>query len=166
MRSHRRVLAIVDMGRSGREVARHAWDIAARQGARFAIGHVADWGTDLGCDDFSLLTPHEVEQRLEVVIERRLRAVANQIGAPEAATLVSFPAASRGIGELAGRWQPDLVVVGSGADHGLAGLDTLNTPEWSCAALVIDVPASGFLPRAARRIADTLAPRRPAHRLR
>jgi nucleotide-binding universal stress UspA family protein len=162
----RRVLAIVDMGRSGREVARHAWGIAVRQGARFALGHVADWGQDLGCDEFSPLTPHEVELRLTKVIERRLRTLANHIGAAEAATLVSFPGASHGLGELAGRWQPDLVVVGSGNHHGLAGSATLDTPEWSCAALVIEVPASGFLPSAARRIADTLAPWKPAHRLR
>jgi nucleotide-binding universal stress UspA family protein len=165
--SPRRVLAVIDMGRSGREVARRAWEITSlHEGARLAIGHVADWGAELGADEFSPLTPPEVEQRLEVVIDRHLRAVANQIGAAEAATLVSFPTPFRGIDELARRWQPDLVVVGSGTDHGLAGSDSFSTPHWSCAALVVEVPASAFLPRAVRRIADALTPGRPAHRLR
>lgn len=152
----RRVLAIVELGRHGREVARQAREIALGGQARLAIGHIADW--EPGVEDFCPCTPRQVEARLAVVIERRLRSLATQIGSADATTLVSFS----GLGEMARSWQPDLVVVGRGAEHGLT--DRLSVPGWTCEAVVVGVAAAGLLPATARLVTETLWPRRLAAR--
>ncbi|MBI5165717.1 MAG: universal stress protein [Magnetospirillum sp.] len=164
MPRYHRILAVVELGRSGREVARRAWEMAAGPDVRLAIGHVADWGLDLGADDFCPYTPQELEARLERVIARKLRTLASQIGAAEAATLVSFAGASRGIGALARRWQPDLVVVGGDADHGLGEATELSVPGWRCEARVVPVTASGLWTRTVRQVVDALRPGRLAPR--
>lgn len=157
MKAYRRVLAVVDVNHRGREAARHAWTIAQAQGARFGLGHVADWGRDLDCDDYSPLAPSQVEERLEVVVRRMLSRMAAQIGVPDASVAVSFSGAGRGIGELVRGWQPDLVVVAADDAHGLAGQSRLEVPGWSCDAVALDLPAFGLLPRVVRRITGLLS---------
>lgn len=158
MPSYRRVLAVVDLGRSSREVARKAHEVAVENGARFAIGHVADWGLDLGADDFCPFTPQQIEERLETVVNRQLHSLASQVGAADAATLVSVAMPTRGIGELARRWQPDLVVVDAKSQFGGLEDNSLSVPGWTCDAQVVAVAATGLLSKAARLVAEAVAP--------
>jgi hypothetical protein len=134
-----RVMAVVDLGPRGAEVARRAWSLARQHGARLCLGHVADWGADLGADGFSPLTPPEVEARLEVVVSRKLAALAAEIGAADVATVVAFPGVDRGLAELLRGWQPDLVV----AEAAPAIADgRIDVPGWSCAAVTVEVVRS------------------------
>lgn len=119
MRSYRRVLAAIDIDRRGETVARQAWRIAQDEGARFALAHIADYGRGFESDHAPFLTPQEVEGKLEPVIRRRLTALAGQIGADGAAVLVGFGDAAAQLPALALNWQPDLLVVGLHAPHGL-----------------------------------------------
>ncbi len=164
MRTHRRILAMVDIDSRGRETARHAWAMAQAREARFALGHVVDWGLDLGADDYSPQTPRQIEERLGIVVRRMLSAIATQIGARDASLLVTFPGIDRGVAELARGWQPDLVVAAAGNDHGLSGRPRLAVRGWTCDAVVIDLPRFGLLSKAASAIAGRLAPGRLAPR--
>ncbi|MGE5502877.1 MAG: universal stress protein [Actinomycetota bacterium] len=159
-----RVMAVVDLGARGREVARQAWNLARQHGARLCLGHVADWGAELGADGFSPLTPPEVEQRLHEVVRRKLAAMAGELGAADQAvsTVVAFPGIDRGIAELLRGWQPDLVVADS-----RAGIDIddgrIEVPGWSCTAVTVQVMRSW--PAGLRDLLDTLHPARPAPRI-
>lgn len=134
--SHARVLAVVDLGRTGRAVARHAATLAGRDGARLALAHVVDW--EAGADDFSPLTPAEVERRLAGVVSRRLTGLATELGRPDATPLVGWPGAGRDLAALIRGWQPDLAVVPAALDLVCDG--RLAVPGWSCDAVAVANP--------------------------
>ncbi|MBI5162601.1 MAG: universal stress protein [Magnetospirillum sp.] len=128
----RRVMAVVDLDSRGREVARRGWRIASVERASFALLTVADWG--IGEDDFCPYTPAELEAQLEPVLHRKLARLAAALGAREAVTRVAFT----GAGFAVAAWQPDLVVVGAHARHGLADGPS-EVAGWTCTVLAMDV---------------------------
>ncbi len=119
MQAYRRVLAVIDVDRRGESVARNAWELARRQGACLALGHVLDYGRGFDCDHAPFLTPEEVETKLTAIVRRHLAALARRLGAPDAACLVAGGPPEHGVATLAAGWQPDVVIVGAQAAHGL-----------------------------------------------
>ncbi|CAA7623769.1 universal stress protein [Magnetospirillum sp. UT-4] len=146
---YRRILALVSLDRVGLAVARAAAGEVRHAGARLALGHVVDWATEWGCDDFSVLTPQELEQRLKVVVSRQITALAGRIGIPDAASLVAFGGPERGLGELARSWQPDLVVVDNARFGDLAAGGVVRLQGWECDALAVETGGIG-----SRRLRD------------
>lgn len=119
MRTYRRVLAAIAMDRRGEAVARQAWTLARDHDAAFALAHVVDYGRGFEADAVPFLTPAEVEAKLEPIVRQRLAALAAQIGARDAAIKVVFGQPEDALPDLALAWQPDLVVTGRHAAHGL-----------------------------------------------
>lgn len=132
---YRRILALVDLDRRSADIARQAWSLARRDGARFGLGHVVDW--EQGCDDYSPLTPSEIQQRLRGVVHRKLRDIAATLGAESASTSVAFPGLNSGLDDLLRGWQPDLLVVGEGAVWIEPGQMRIVVPGWECDCLAV-----------------------------
>ncbi|MFN3076490.1 MAG: universal stress protein [Alphaproteobacteria bacterium] len=145
MKHYRRVLFLVDVTPRRQELARRVLVLAREHGARFGLGHVIDWGSGLDCDDYSPLTPRQLEDQLEGIVRRKLCSVAERIGAPEASVAVSFAGCGRGIADLVRGYQPDLVVVATADNSGLAGQTSLEVPGWNCDVLAMDLPGSDRL---------------------
>lgn len=128
----RRVMAVADLDARGREVARQGWRIASVERAAFALLTVADWG--VGEDDFCPYTPAELEAQLQPVLHGKLATLAGGLGAATAETRVAFTGAEFAVAA----WQPDLVVVGHHARHGLHD-GSYDVAGWPCTVLEIHV---------------------------
>lgn len=120
MTCYRRVLAAIELDQRGEAVARQAWVMAERQAACFALAHVVDYGRGLDGEHAPFLTPAEVEEKLTAIVRERMEVLARRLGAVDAAILVGFGDKAQGLAKLALGWQPDLVVAGIQAPHGLA----------------------------------------------
>jgi nucleotide-binding universal stress UspA family protein len=119
MTSYRRVLAAIELDQRGEAVARQGWALAEPQAARFALAHIVDYGRGFDSDHAPFLTPAEVEEKLTAIVGERLAALARRLGVPDAAILVGFGDKPAGLSKLALSWQPDLVIAGIQAPHGL-----------------------------------------------
>lgn len=125
MKPYRRVMAAIDVDEHGEAIAREGWEIARLHGAAFALAHVVNYGHGLDIDHFPFLTPGEVEAMLGGIVSRHLGAIARRLGADSPAVLIAFGKADRELPGLVLSWQPDLVVVGARAAHGLKGNEIL-----------------------------------------
>jgi nucleotide-binding universal stress UspA family protein len=132
---YRRVLALVDLDRRSLDIARQAWNLARRDGARFGLAHVVDWGE--GSDDYNPLTPSEVERRLRDVVSRKLRDIAANLGAEGASASVAFAGPTPALTRLLVGWQPDLLVAGEGAGWIDPGQARIGVPGWECDCLAV-----------------------------
>ncbi len=121
MTCYRRVLAAIDLDRRGEAVARQAWAMAEPNAACFALAHIVDYGRGLDSDHIPFLTPAEVEDKLAVIVRARLSALAARLGADDADILVGFGDPAESLRRLVLGWQPDVVVAGLQAPHGLVG---------------------------------------------
>lgn len=119
MTCYRRVLAAIDLDRRGEAVAREAWAMAGPDAACFALAHVVDYGRGLDSDHVPFLTPAEVEEKLAAIVRDRLSTLARRLGAEDAVLLIEFGDQAAGLRRLVLGWQPDVVVAGVQAPHGL-----------------------------------------------
>ncbi|MEO5335820.1 MAG: universal stress protein [Magnetospirillum sp. WYHS-4] len=119
MKVYRRILAAIDIDRFGSDVAREAAKLARAQGAALALAHVIDYGRGLDCDHAPFLTPDETEKRLRAEVNLRMAQLALGLGIPDASRLIACGRPCQEVFTLALGWQPELIVVGDRAAHGL-----------------------------------------------
>lgn len=119
MTCYRRILAAIDLDGRGEAVARQAWAMAEPDVACFALAHIIDYGRGLDSDHVPFLTPAEVEEKLAAIVRDRLAGLARRLGADDAQLLVGFGDPAEGLRRLVLGWQPDVVVAGIHAPHGL-----------------------------------------------
>lgn len=142
MTSYRRILSVADLSAHGLATARQAWALALKHGAQLCLGHVVDW--DHGNGDFSMLTPPEIESRLEIVVKRKLMEMSALIGAVNAQSCVSFKPGQQGLAEILQGWQPDLLILETRNSFGLAGSTSAAHLGWDCEIQTIDIPVPSF----------------------
>jgi hypothetical protein len=143
MSDYRRIIAVVDLSARGLSAARHAWNQSLSNGAQFALGHVVDWDHGNG---YSTITPSQIEDRLGIVVKRKLMEMADLIGAAGTQAKVSFKTPQLGLAEIIAGWQPDLLVLDRRLDFGLSAQKNAASLGWLCDVQIVDHPAGDFLP--------------------
>lgn len=142
MKTYRRILSVADLSTHGLATARQAGALALKHGAQLGLGHVVDW--DHGSNEFSVLTPQDIEMRLEIVVKRKLVEMAALIGAANAQTCISFRPGQHGLAEMLQGWQPDLLILDARNSFGLVDSPCSASLGWHCDILSIDIPVPSF----------------------
>ncbi|MBI5121437.1 MAG: universal stress protein [Rhodospirillales bacterium] len=142
MKTYRRILSVADLSTHGLATARQAGALALKHGAQLGLGHVVDW--DHGSNEFSVLTPQEIEMRLEIVVKRKLFEMASLIGAAKAHACVSFLPGRQGLAEILQGWQPDLLVLDARNSFGLVDSACTVSLGWPCDVMSLDIPVPSF----------------------
>lgn len=118
MHGYRRILAVIELGPDGEQVAGRAAALAQLTGARLALATIAD---TVG-EESSLapvLTPRQARAALAASLKHRLTHLATRIDAQQAELLVLAGPRSLMIEELVEQWQPDLVLAAAHKSFGL-----------------------------------------------
>jgi universal stress protein A len=118
-RRYTRILAVIDLGKRGEEVACRALEVARTYNAKLGVAHVLDYGAGFEDDHVPFLTPQQTEEKLTAVTRERLISVLERIGARDAEMHVTAGHSTRALARLVSEWGADLVVVGSHARHAL-----------------------------------------------
>jgi universal stress protein A len=121
---YRRVLLVVDLSEGSRAVGARARAVAAACGAEISLLHVVEYVPVEPMGE-TLLPTAEIEEELVRRAEERLRALANDLGLPDARCRVETGNIKAEIVRAATDAGIDLVVLGSRERHGLSILVNL-----------------------------------------
>lgn len=119
MRSYRRILSVVDLSRNGAAVVRRAWQMAQLYNASLAVASVVDYTPGFECDHVPFRTPEEMRSAIVRDVSEKLDRLVGEAGAGRAEVIVAAGGEKKVMADLLRSWQPDLVLVGSHAPHGL-----------------------------------------------
>jgi universal stress protein A len=121
---YQRVLLVVDLTDDSRIVGARARAIAAASGAAIALLHVVEYVPVEPMGE-TLLPAVEIERELVKRAGERLRALAHDLGLPDAPCRVEAGNTKAEIVRVASETGADLVVIGSRERHGLSILVNL-----------------------------------------
>lgn len=119
MTTYRRVLALVALNGDAEAVAARALQLSRSYNATLALAAVVDYSPGFECDHVPFMTPAQLRQATIRDVTERLDALVNNIGARGAEIIVAGGREQEAIDDIARSWQPDLVLVGARAPHGL-----------------------------------------------
>jgi universal stress protein A len=119
MTAYHRILALVDVGRRGEQVALRAAELAAAHKAELAIASNVDYSPGFECDHVPLRSPGQMQQAIMRDVAERLGEATQRLGISGAEVIVTSGSEGRAVDDLVRSWRPDLVLVGSHAPHGL-----------------------------------------------
>ena len=117
MDAYRRILLVVDLTDDSRAVGARAKIVAAACGAEVALLHVVEYVPVEPMGE-TLLPAVEIEQELVRRAGERLRALARDLGLPDAPCRVEAGNTKAEIVRVAAETGADLVVIGSHERHG------------------------------------------------
>lgn len=119
MGTYRRILAVVEPRADSIHVLRRALQLSRFYGAALAVASVVDYTPNYECDHVPFLTPVEMAQAIARDVGARLESLLVEAGGAGAEVIVAKGAIEEAAAEITASWQPDLVLVGSRAPHGL-----------------------------------------------
>ncbi len=122
MSQYRHILLATDFSAEGDTIGARAVELARHYQARLSLVHVVEYiPVELG---YELVLPEQIDVGQHLVEEgrKRLDALAERLGVPEAAQWVEQDSAHHGILRLAQERGVDLIVLGSHGRRGLARL--------------------------------------------
>lgn len=125
MRSYRRILSVVDLSGNGAAVIRRAWQMAQLYNASLAVASVVDYTPGFECDHVPFRTPEEMRSAIVRDVSEKLDRLVGEAGAGRAELIVAAGSEKKVVTDLLRSWQPDLVLVGSHAPHGLEAPESL-----------------------------------------
>jgi universal stress protein A len=117
MGHYRRILLVVDLTDDSRVVGARATAVASACGAEISLLHVVEYVPVEPMGE-TLLPAVEIEQELVKRAGERLRALARDLGLPDAPCHVEAGNTKAEIVRVAGESGADLVVIGSHERHG------------------------------------------------
>ena len=119
MQAYRRILLVVDLSESSIAVGRRAQMLASGLGAEIELLHVVEFVPVEPLGE-TLMPAVQIEEELLVRAEQRLRALAADLGVPNAACRVEAGNVKSEIIRIARERNADLIVMGSKERHGLS----------------------------------------------
>ena len=127
MRTYHRVLALVALNADTKAVAARALQLSRSYNATLALAAVVDYRPGYECDHVQFMTPEQLRQATIRDVTEKLDALVAEIGAGGAEIIVAGGREKEAVADIARSWQPDLVLVGARASHGLD--DVVNKSE-------------------------------------
>jgi universal stress protein A len=124
MSNYRRVLLVLDLSEDSGMVGRRAHTLAAAVGAEVELLHVVEFVPVEPMGE-TIMPAVEIENELLQRAEARLRAMAVELGLPEAVCHVEAGNVKSEIVRIARERHADLIVLGSRERHGLSILVNL-----------------------------------------
>ncbi len=122
MPAYRRILALIDPGKNGEAVVRQAARLAASCHAELAVAGIVDYAPGFECDHVPFRSPQEMRRAIVHDVTEKLGELTRRVGC-RAEVIVVSGGARQAVDDLAHSWQPDLVLVGAQAPHGLRQAD-------------------------------------------
>jgi universal stress protein A len=119
MQAYRRILLVVDLSESSIAVGRRAQMLASGLGAEIELLHVVEFVPVEPLGE-TLMPAVQIEEELLVRAEQRLRALAADLGVPNAICRVEAGNVKSEIIRIARERNVDLIVMGSKERHGLS----------------------------------------------
>jgi universal stress protein A len=120
MDEYRHILVALDLTDESDQVAKRARLLGDRCGSRISLAHVVEYVPMAYSGDLVLPDDFNLEQELLEVARRRMTALGERLGVPEADRHVVLGAIAAEIVRLVQETRADLIVVGSHGRHGLA----------------------------------------------
>lgn len=124
MSAYRRILLVVDLTEHSAAVGRRAWAIATGLGASVELLHVVEFVPVEPMGE-TLMPAVQIEEELLTRAQERLRALAVELGMPNAICRVEAGNVKSEIVRVAREINADLIVLGSRERHGLSILVNL-----------------------------------------